>query len=164
MKWVTRKHIRTNRVATPWLIRRFVDNDEVGNTQYDPASNRIFAAVQTRNQLVTVNPKTQQVVSRYDLPGCDHPHGLFINSAHCMAYVACEDNAKLVALSLTNMQVTSTHFTHSEAVPMYWHLTGIGDTSMWLLKVVLSQFFNSRAKHWSSWRIYLLLPRHILEP
>jgi hypothetical protein len=27
MKWVTRKHIRTNRVATPWLIRRFVDND-----------------------------------------------------------------------------------------------------------------------------------------
>ena len=82
---------------------------EVGNTQYDLASNRIFAAVQTRNQLVTVNPKTQQVVGRHDVPGCDHPHGLFINSAHRMAYVACEDNATLVALSLTNMQVSSTH-------------------------------------------------------
>lgn len=27
MKWVTRKHVRTNRVATPWLIRRFVDKE-----------------------------------------------------------------------------------------------------------------------------------------
>ena len=25
MKWVTRKHIRTNRLATAWLIQRFVD-------------------------------------------------------------------------------------------------------------------------------------------
>jgi len=27
MKWVTRKHIRVNRVATAWLIRRFVDKE-----------------------------------------------------------------------------------------------------------------------------------------
>ena len=25
MKWVTRKQIRVNRVATAWLIRRFID-------------------------------------------------------------------------------------------------------------------------------------------
>ena len=25
MKWVTRKNIRVNRVATAWLIRRFID-------------------------------------------------------------------------------------------------------------------------------------------
>ncbi len=29
MKWVTRKHIRTNRLATAWLIRRFVDPNAV---------------------------------------------------------------------------------------------------------------------------------------
>ena len=27
MNWVTRKHIRVNRTATAWLIRRFVDPD-----------------------------------------------------------------------------------------------------------------------------------------
>jgi hypothetical protein len=27
MKWITRKHIRVNRTATCWLIRRFVDSD-----------------------------------------------------------------------------------------------------------------------------------------
>ncbi|MGH7816347.1 MAG: chromate resistance protein ChrB domain-containing protein [Candidatus Binatia bacterium] len=27
MKWVTRKQIRVNRLATAWLIRRFIDPD-----------------------------------------------------------------------------------------------------------------------------------------
>ena len=27
MKWVTREHPRTDRIACPWLIRRFIDTD-----------------------------------------------------------------------------------------------------------------------------------------
>jgi hypothetical protein len=27
MRWVTRRHIRVNRTATAWLVRRFVDPD-----------------------------------------------------------------------------------------------------------------------------------------
>ena len=27
MKWVTREHPRTDRIACPWLIRRFIDRD-----------------------------------------------------------------------------------------------------------------------------------------
>ena len=27
MKWITRSHVRVDRVACPWLIRRFVDSD-----------------------------------------------------------------------------------------------------------------------------------------
>jgi len=27
MKWITREHIRVDRVACPWLIRRFIDPD-----------------------------------------------------------------------------------------------------------------------------------------
>ena len=26
MKWITRSHVHVDRVACPWLIRRFVDN------------------------------------------------------------------------------------------------------------------------------------------
>lgn len=81
---------------------------EVGNTQYDPISKRIFAAVQTRNQLIEVNPKTNQVIGRYHVPGCAHPHGLLIDAAHRLAFTACEENAKLVVVSLKTMQVLST--------------------------------------------------------
>ncbi|MGZ4840927.1 MAG: chromate resistance protein ChrB domain-containing protein [Candidatus Angelobacter sp.] len=28
MKWITRKNVKVDRVACPWLIRRFVDKDE----------------------------------------------------------------------------------------------------------------------------------------
>lgn len=82
---------------------------EVGNTQYDSVFHRILAAVQTRNQVVSVNPKTNQVVDRYDVPGCEHPHGLLIDAANRFAFTACEDNAKLVTFSLKTMQVLSTH-------------------------------------------------------
>jgi len=27
MKWVTRRHVRINRVATAWLVRRFIVDD-----------------------------------------------------------------------------------------------------------------------------------------
>jgi YVTN family beta-propeller protein len=82
---------------------------EVGNTQYDPGSGRIFAAVQTRDRLVAISPQTNQIVGRYDIPGCDRPHGLLIEPQQNQAFVACEANAKLVVVSLKTMQVVSTH-------------------------------------------------------
>lgn len=29
MKWVTREHVKVDRVACPWLVRRFIDGDAV---------------------------------------------------------------------------------------------------------------------------------------
>ncbi len=77
---------------------------EVGNTQYDAVSKRFLAAVQTRNQLVALSPDTHQVLQRYDLTGCRHPHGLLVDAEHQRVYVACEDNAKLMVLNLSTMR------------------------------------------------------------
>src|SRR5262245_4612706 len=68
---------------------------EAGNTQYDPASGQIFVAVQTLNQLAAIDPLTDTVVATYDTPGCDHPHGLAIDSDRRLAFVACQRNARL---------------------------------------------------------------------
>jgi len=27
MKWITREHVKVDRVACPWVIRRFIDPD-----------------------------------------------------------------------------------------------------------------------------------------
>ena len=32
MKWVTRSHVHVDRVACPWLIKRFVDSEEENTT------------------------------------------------------------------------------------------------------------------------------------
>ena len=29
MKWITREHLKVDRVACPWLVRRFIDPDAV---------------------------------------------------------------------------------------------------------------------------------------
>lgn len=79
---------------------------EVGNTQYDAGSHRIFSAVQSRNQLVAVDPKSDIIVQRVELPGCEHPHGLYIDTAARLAFIACEQNAMLLVLDLNTMQIT----------------------------------------------------------
>ncbi|MFL5513703.1 MAG: hypothetical protein ACJ8CN_14865 [Gemmatimonadales bacterium] len=82
---------------------------EAGNTQYDSVGHRIWVAVQTRNQLVAIDPGSDSIVGRYDLEGADHPHGLFIDAPHRIAYVACEGNAKLLVFDLTSLRLTGTY-------------------------------------------------------
>ena len=94
--------VRTNqRVATIPL------GGEVGNTQYDPVSKHVFANVQTRRQLVEIDPATDKVIARIDLPGAKGNHGLLIVPQQRLAFIACEDNHKLLVLDLTSRRVTA---------------------------------------------------------
>jgi DNA-binding beta-propeller fold protein YncE len=73
---------------------------EVGNTQYDPTSHLIYACVQTRNQLVAIDPQTESIVARYDLKGGRFPHGFYVDDQHNKAYIACQEDAKLIVFNL----------------------------------------------------------------
>ena len=81
---------------------------DVGNTQYDPGSHRILVAVGAKDQLAAIDPSKDQVVGWMDLPGCQGPHGLAIDADQRRAFVACQKNAKLVALDLQTTQVVFT--------------------------------------------------------
>jgi len=81
---------------------------DVGNTQYDMKSRRIYANVQTRGELVAVDPSNDMVVARYPLSGCSSNHGLYLDETHRRAYIACEDNATLVVFDLTSLKQTQT--------------------------------------------------------
>jgi DNA-binding beta-propeller fold protein YncE len=82
-------------------------NGEAGNTQYDSVGRQIFVAVQTRNELVAIDPKTELVTGRYRLPGADHPHGVLIDAPARLAFVANEGNDRLQVVDLQTMRVTS---------------------------------------------------------
>jgi DNA-binding beta-propeller fold protein YncE len=82
---------------------------EAGNTHYDSVSQCILVAVQTRNQLVAIDPVTEKIVARYDLPGSDHPHGFTIDEPGRLAFITGEGNAKLLVLDLRTMEVIATH-------------------------------------------------------
>jgi len=80
---------------------------EAGNTQYDSVGQQILVAVQTRNEVVTIDPHTERITGRYRLTGADHPHGVLIDAARRLAFVANEGNSKLLVVDLTSMRVTS---------------------------------------------------------
>ena len=87
---------------------------EVGNTQYDSVSGRIWIAVQTSNELAAIDPLTDSNVKRVALPGIEHPHGFHLDSAHRLAYVTGERNSKLGVLDLHTRRVTHTYDVESE--------------------------------------------------
>jgi len=82
---------------------------EAGNTHYDSVSHCILVAVQTRNQLVAIDPVSEKIVARYDLPGSDTPHGFTIDEPGRLAFISGEGNATLLVLDLRTMKVIATH-------------------------------------------------------
>ena len=89
-----------NRIATIPL------GGEAGNVQYDATSHRIFADVQTRNDIAVIDPRRNRIVRRIPVPGCSNDHGLLIDSARRLAFVACDGNARLLSLDLRTMKFT----------------------------------------------------------
>jgi YVTN family beta-propeller protein len=80
-----------------------------GNTQYDSASEHIFVTVHSQNQLAEIDPTKDQLIARYPMAGCNEPHGLLIDSEHRLAFVACEENAKLAIFDLDAKKMTAIH-------------------------------------------------------
>ena len=78
---------------------------EVGNTQYDGGTKHIFVNVQTRHDLVEIDPATDRIVARIPLPGAEGNHGLLIDSKQRRAFIACEENNKLLVLDLESRKV-----------------------------------------------------------
>ena len=81
---------------------------EAGNTHYDSVSHCILVAVQTKNQLVAIDPVSERIVQRYDLPGSDHPHGFELDQEGRLAFISCEGNAALLVVDLRTMKVIQT--------------------------------------------------------
>ncbi|HEY8831116.1 MAG TPA: YncE family protein [Gemmatimonadaceae bacterium] len=78
---------------------------EAGNTHYDSVSHCILVAVQTKNQLASIDPVSERLVRRYDLPGADGPHGFTLDQPGRLAFVSSEGNGKLEVVDLRTMKV-----------------------------------------------------------
>ncbi len=79
---------------------------EAGNTQYDPGSHCVIVAVQTVNQLAVIDPVSATIVRRVTLDqAVRHPHGVYIDATHRLAFVAGEESGTLGVLDLRTLQL-----------------------------------------------------------
>lgn len=79
---------------------------QVGNTRYDPSSHLVYVNGQAKNELVAIDPQTRKITQRYPITEGKHPHGLWIDSASRLAFIACDADAKLVTFDLNQMKET----------------------------------------------------------
>lgn len=82
---------------------------DIGNSQYDGARKLVYVAVGSANELAVVDPAQRTIVDRYPLEGCTGAHGVQIDAAaRHRVFVACEGNARMVAVDLVAGRVTQT--------------------------------------------------------
>src|SRR6185437_10178350 len=63
-----------------------------GNTVYDSGSDHILVAVHGMNELVAIDPAGMKILNRYKLPGIQNPHGIALDVADRLAFIAGEEN------------------------------------------------------------------------
>lgn len=80
-----------------------------GNTVYDPTSGHILVAVHEADEIAVIDPATAKIISRHSVPGVEGPHGIALDVASGLAFVAGEDNNHLGLLDLTTMKILATY-------------------------------------------------------
>jgi DNA-binding beta-propeller fold protein YncE len=76
-----------------------------GNTVYDPVSGHIVVAVHGANVLAIIDPETNRIIRRVPLAGIENPHGIALDVASHVAFVAGEANHTLAMVDLNGMKV-----------------------------------------------------------
>jgi DNA-binding beta-propeller fold protein YncE len=80
-----------------------------GNTVYDAGSGHILVAVHGVNELVSIDPAAMKIIGRYKLAGIENPHGIALDQANRLAFIAGEENHSLAVFDLNAMKLLSVH-------------------------------------------------------
>src|SRR6266571_3959723 len=90
------------------VLRSIPLGGQAGNTVYDAGSHCVLVAVQTQDQVVAIDPRTDRVIGRYDPAGAAIPHGLLVDAPARLLFVANQRAATLSVIALPTMQVLGT--------------------------------------------------------
>lgn len=93
---------------------------EAGNTHYDSVSRCVLVAVQTRNELVALDPVSERLVARYPLAHSDHPHGFALDQVGRLAFISGEGNGELLVLDLRSLKILARHPVGAEPDVLAW--------------------------------------------
>lgn len=95
--------------ATNKLIKNIPLGGGAGNTVYDPGSGDILVAVHGVNRIAVIDPVEMQIIDQYPLPGIQNPHGIALDVAGRLAFIAGEENHSLAVFDLKNKKLLSIH-------------------------------------------------------
>jgi len=91
------------------LLTKIALRGGAGNTVYDPGSKHILVAVHGANELDAIDPQSMKITAQYPLPGIENPHGIALDVADRLAFIAGEENHSLAVFDLNSLKLLSVH-------------------------------------------------------
>jgi hypothetical protein len=102
------------------VVSRVPLGGEAGNTQFDPISGHILVLLQNTAELLELDPMGLQILARHHFSVGQGPHGLLVDAKGGLAFVACEDDDKLLVLGLKDFKVRQVLSTGHEPDVLAW--------------------------------------------
>jgi hypothetical protein len=91
------------------IIKTLHFNSETGMPQYDSIARKVHVNLRRINQIAEINPATDSVAARYSVAGCEHHHGMAVDSEHHPAFLLCGGNRTFAEFALETLKAIA-HF------------------------------------------------------
>jgi DNA-binding beta-propeller fold protein YncE len=91
------------------IVKTLQFNSETGMPQYDANARKVFVNLRRVNEIAEIDPATDTVVARHPVAGCQHNHGMAVDSEHHRAFLLCGGNRAFTVFALDTHKVIA-HF------------------------------------------------------
>src|SRR5215831_2606996 len=82
------------------IIKTLHFNSETGMPQYDSVAKKVYVNLRRINEIAEIDPSTDAVAARYPVAGCEHNHGMAVDSEHHLAFLLCGGNRTFTVFAL----------------------------------------------------------------
>jgi DNA-binding beta-propeller fold protein YncE len=91
------------------IVKTLHFNSETGMPQYDSVARKVYVNLRRLNEIAEIDPATDTVVARYPVAGCEHNHGMAMDSEHHRAFLLCGGNRTFTVFALDSHKAIA-HF------------------------------------------------------
>ena len=91
------------------IVKTLRFNSETGMPQYDSVARKVWVNLRRVNEIAEIDPATDTVVGRYPVGGCQHNHGMALDSEHHRAFLLCGGNRTFTVFALDSHKAIA-HF------------------------------------------------------
>jgi DNA-binding beta-propeller fold protein YncE len=82
------------------IVKTLEFKSETGMPQYDSVARKIYVNLRSTNEVAEINPATDSVVGQYPVDGCQHNHGMAMDSEHHRAFLLCGGNRVMTVFAV----------------------------------------------------------------
>jgi DNA-binding beta-propeller fold protein YncE len=82
------------------IIKTLHFNSETGMPQYDSVARKVYVNLRRINEIAEIDPSNDTVAARYPVAGCEHNHGMAVDSEHHRAFLLCGGNRTFTVFAL----------------------------------------------------------------